>query len=163
MLLTDGYAAGLGHATIVLSAAPLAWGVTSLCATALRRRWSGQRFPVVGLTLAAAGTIVLTSVLVTGPSVPIAVVAWAVAGIGVGLAYPSLYLMASTAGSSGFTATELATAVITAEAIGGLLGRAAGGVLTSTATTGGLVATYLTYSLALAAAALVAIRAPHRT
>lgn len=163
VLLTDGYAAGLGHAAIVLSAAPLAWGVTSLCATALRRRWNGRRFPVVGLSLASAGTAGLTALLVTTPSVPIAVASWAVAGMGVGLAYPSLYLMASTAGSSGFTATELATAVITAEAIGGLLGRATGGALTSTASTGGLTATYLTYSIALATAALVAVRAPQRT
>ncbi|WP_253828055.1 hypothetical protein [Prauserella aidingensis] len=112
--------------------------------------------------MAAVGTVGLTALLATTPSVPAAVAAWALAGAGVGLAYPSLYLMASTAGSSGFSATELATAVITAEAIGGLLGRSAGGALTSTGTTGGLFVTYLLYGLALGAAAVVAVRAPHR-
>lgn len=162
VLLTDGYDTGLGQAAIVLGAAPFAWGTTSLATTVLRRHRSGHRFPVIGLAMAAVGTVGLTALLVATPSVPAAVAAWALAGAGVGLAYPSLYLMASTAGSSGFSATELATAVITAEAIGGLLGRSAGGALTSTGTTGGLFVTYLLYGLALGAAAVVAVRAPHR-
>ncbi|HEX8867207.1 MAG TPA: hypothetical protein VF821_16230 [Lentzea sp.] len=52
--------------------------------------------------------------------------AWAVGGISVGLAYPGLYVRATNAGTSGFTAAELAAAVITAECTGQLLGRAVG-------------------------------------
>jgi len=84
------------------------------------------------------------------------IAAWAVAGIGVGLAYPGLYIRATTAGTSGFTAAELATAVITAECIGQLLGRAIGGTLSSA---GGLLGAYVLFAVALLAAAGAARRA----
>ncbi|WP_284740774.1 MFS transporter [Amycolatopsis sp. RTGN1] len=142
VLLTTGFGVSLGQAAIVLSAAPLAWAVTSL---------SGRRLPATGLTLTALGT----AVLAVGGPFPVLLAAWTVAGIGVGLAYPALYVRASTAGSSGLTATELATAVITAECVGQLLGRAIGGALSSA---GGLFASYAVFAVALAAAAAVSRR-----
>ncbi len=142
VLLTTGFGVSLGQAAIVLGAAPLAWAVTSL---------SGLRRPATGLALTALGTAVLA---VGGPFF-VLLAAWTVAGIGVGLAYPGLYVRASTAGSSGFTATELATAVITAECVGQLLGRAIGGTLSSA---GGLFASYGVFAVALAAAAAVSRR-----
>ncbi|WP_460441815.1 MFS transporter [Amycolatopsis stemonae] len=145
VLLTAGFGVGLGPAAIVLSAAPLAWAVTSLVATSVRPR------PAIGLGLTAAGT----AVLAFGGSFAVALVAWTVAGIGVGLAYPGLYIRATTADDGGFTATELATAVITAECVGQLLGRAVGGALSSA---GGLFASYLVFGAALAAAAVVSRR-----
>jgi MFS family permease len=149
VLLTTGFRVGLGPAALVLGAAPLAWAVTSLVATrfpsARERRWA-----VTGLGLTALGT----AGLVAGGSFAVALVAWTVAGIGVGLAYPGLYISATTAGASGFTATELATAVITAECVGQLLGRAVGGALAG----GGLSAAYVVFAAALLAAAGAASR-----
>ncbi|VVJ22320.1 Uncharacterised protein [Amycolatopsis camponoti] len=142
VLLTTGYGAGLGRAAIVLSAAPLAWAVTSLFA---------RRFPATGLSLAALGT----AVLATGAPFAVVLAAWTAAGIGVGLAYPGLYVRATTAGPGGLTAIELATAVITAECVGQLLGRAIGGTLSSA---GGLFASYVVFAVALAAAAAVSRR-----
>jgi MFS family permease len=146
VLLTTGFRVSLGQAAIVLSAAPLAWAVTSLFA---------RRFPTTGLTLTALGTGVLAIALATGGPFAVVLAAWTVAGIGVGLAYPGLYVRATTAGPSGFTATELATAVITAECVGQLLGRAIGGALSSA---GGLFASYVVFAVALAAAAAVSRR-----
>ncbi|MGC7096019.1 MFS transporter [Amycolatopsis lurida] len=170
VLLTSGFQLSLGQAAIVLSAAPLGWGVTSLLAVrftsarakrsppeALRSIGEGlpvatakRRLPAAGLTLTALGTAVLAVELTTGGSFTVALVAWAAGGIGVGLAYPGLYIRATTAGSSGFTAAELATAVITAECVGQLLGRAIGGTLSSA---GGLFPSYLLFTAALLAAA----------
>ncbi|HEY3471303.1 MAG TPA: MFS transporter [Amycolatopsis sp.] len=155
VLLTAGFRVSLGEAALVLSAAPLAWAVTSLLAT----RFTSPRLPAAGLSLTALGTTVLAVELLAGGSWVVAVVAWAVAGIGVGLAYPGLYIRATTAGASGFSATELATAVITAECTGQLLGRAVGGALSSSGGAGGLSASYLVFGFALVAAAVAATRA----
>ncbi|WP_410581340.1 MFS transporter [Amycolatopsis sp. lyj-108] len=146
VLLTSELQVSLGQAAIVLSAAPLGWAVTSLVAA----KFPSARFPVVGLSLTALGT----AVVAFGGSFAVALIAWTVAGIGVGLAYPGLYLRATTANASGFTAAELATAVITAECVGQLLGRAVGGTLSSSGT--GLLASYALFAAALAAAAFAA-------
>ncbi|MFJ8910884.1 MFS transporter [Amycolatopsis sp. NPDC102389] len=153
VLLTSEFHVSLGQAAIVLSAAPLGWAVTSLVAA----KFSSARFPAVGLSLTALGT----AGVAFGGSFATALVAWAVAGIGVGLAYPSLYIRATTADASGFTAAELATAVITAECVGQLLGRAVGGALSSSGA--GLLASYALFAAALAAAAFAARRQSIRT
>jgi MFS family permease len=154
VMLTDEYRTSLARAAIVLGAAPLAWALTSLAVPRLRVR----HLPPVGLALAAAGT---GAVAVGAPAFAVALVAWTVAGIGVGLAYPGLYIRATTLPDSGtrFTATQLATAAITAETFGGLLGRAAGGAVTGQ---GGPVAAYVMFAVVLAGAAAGAVRSRER-
>jgi MFS family permease len=143
VLLTDGYRVSLPKAAIVLSAAPLAWALTSLVV---------RRAPVaVGLVLAACGAAALAS----STSYVVALAGWTVSGIGVGLAYPGLYVSCTSAGS-GSDATELAAAVITAEAFGGLLGRATGGAV-------GLVTAYGLFAAAILAAAIVGRRRSQAT
>jgi MFS family permease len=141
VLFTDGYGTSVGRAAIVLSAAPLAWAVTSL---AVPRKVP----PAVGLALAAAGVAVVAA----SASYGLGLVAWTLAGAGIGLAYPGLYLRCTPAGGP---AAALATAVITAEGFGALLGSAAGGVLASTA---GLTPAYAAFAAVLVLAALVATR-----
>jgi hypothetical protein len=154
VLLTAGYRVSLGEAAIILSAAPLSWAVASLLIT----RFTDTHFPATGLSMTALGTTTLAADLAAGRSFAVALVAWTVAGIGVGLAYPGLYIRATTAGTSGFTATELATAVITAECTGQLLGRAVGGTLSSAGDDGGLFASYLVFGAALVASVIAAGR-----
>ncbi|HVE30459.1 MAG TPA: hypothetical protein VNC80_10370, partial [Mycobacteriales bacterium] len=141
VLFTDGYGTSVGRAAIVLSAAPLAWAVTSL---AVPRKVP----PAVGLALAAAGVAVVAA----SASYGLGLVAWTLAGVGIGLAYPGLYLRCTPAGGP---AAALATAVITAEGFGALLGSAAGGVLASTA---GLTPAYAAFAAVLVLAAFVATR-----
>jgi MFS family permease len=146
VLFTDGYGTSVGRAAIVLSAAPLAWALTSLVA-------ARKVPPAVGLALSAAGV----AVVATTWSYGLGLVAWTVAGAGVGLMYPGLYLRCTPASGP---AAALATAVITAEAFGGLLGSAAGGVLASTA---GLTPAYAAFAAVLLLASLAATRsAPKR-
>lgn len=153
VMLTSGLNLSLAHAAIVLSAAPFCWGLTSLVVSRFTSATNKRLFPALGLSMTALGTAVLTIQLAVGGSFPVALAAWAIGGIGVGLAYPGLYVRAATAGSSGFTAAELAAAVITAECTGQLLGRAIGGTLSSAGDNGGLFASYLLFAAALLAAA----------
>ncbi|MBB5786430.1 MFS transporter [Jiangella mangrovi] len=164
VLLTDGYGVTLAHAAIVLGAAPFAWGLTSLV---VARVAPERQVPAAGLALTAAAV----GLLAAGSGTPAfgtlgfetlgfggALVAWAVAGAGVGLGYPGLYLRstAATGTGTGTEAAELAAAVITAEAIGGLPGRAGGGALASI--DGGLPAAYGAFAVVLGLAALAATR-----
>ncbi|SDT62136.1 MFS transporter [Jiangella sp. DSM 45060] len=151
VLLTDDYGVGLARAAIVLGAAPLMWGLTSLV---VARVGPERQVPAAGLALTAAAAAVLAA----GPrEFAVALIAWAAGGAGVGLAYPGLYLRATTAAATpgrALPAAELATAVITGEAVGGLLGRAGGGALASSSTS----AAYGAFAVLLAAAALAATR-----
>jgi MFS family permease len=155
VLLTDGYGTNVARAAVVLSAAPVAWAVTSLT---VPRRVP----PSAGLALAAAGVAVAGTTTQYG----LGLAAWTLAGVGVGLAYPGLYVRCTTSGRP----AEAASAVITAETVGQLLGTAAGGAVASAA---GLVPAYAALAAVLAAAALAAARsgpgpraatrsAPHR-
>jgi MFS family permease len=162
LMLTGGYHTSLANAAIVLSAAPLAWGLTSLAVPRFRRRHM-DHVPALGLALTAVGVGALAVMLVFSPSFGAALVMWTLAGVGVGLAYPGLYIRATTAGTDGFTATQLATAAITAEAFGGLLAGAVGGAISSLGGHRGLTASYLMFGGALVAAALAAARMTART
>jgi MFS family permease len=160
LMLTDGYGTSLARATTVLSAAPLAWALTSL---AVPRLPALRHLPPAGLAVTALGVGTLAVVLLVSPSFGVALVAWTVAGVGVGLAYTGLYIRSTTAGGSGLTATELATAAITAETFGGLLGRAAGGAIGSLGPPRGLAAAYLLFAAVLVGAVAAAARsAPSR-
>ncbi|TDD64600.1 MFS transporter [Jiangella aurantiaca] len=158
VLLTDEYGVGPARAAVVLSAAPIAWALTSLLVT---RAAPERQVPAAGLALTAAAAAVLAA----GPrEFAAALVAWTVGGAGVGLAYPGLYLRSTTPPASlapaaprrEALAAELATAVITAEAIGGLLGRAGGGALASL--DDGAPVAYGAFAITLALGALAATR-----
>ncbi|RIQ30086.1 hypothetical protein DY240_07630, partial [Jiangella rhizosphaerae] len=90
ILLTHEYGVGLARAATVLSAAPIAWALTSLAVT---RTAPERQVPAAGLALTAAAAAVLAA----GPrEFVVALVVWTVGGAGVGLAYPGLYLRATT-------------------------------------------------------------------
>lgn len=129
------------------------WGLTSLV---VARVGPERQVPAAGLALTAAAAAVLAA----GPrEFAVALIAWAAGGAGVGLAYPGLYLRATTAAPAPgrpLPAAELATAVITAETVGGLLGRAGGGALASL--DDGTAVAYGVFAVLLAAAALAATR-----
>jgi hypothetical protein len=162
VLLTDVYRTGMGRAAVVLSAAPLGWALTSLAVPRFVHGAAKDRFPVVGLAVSAVGVLVIAVDTVTTPGFGLALTAWTVTGVGIGLAYPALYLLSTTAGTTALDAAGLATAVITAESFGGLLGRAAGGAISSVHGPTGIGTAYLMFAAALAAAVYAATRAGHR-
>ncbi|MBO0833572.1 MAG: MFS transporter, partial [Actinobacteria bacterium] len=149
VLLTDGYHASLGQAAIVLGAAPLAWGMTSLVVSRLVQDQATFRFPAVGLTVSTLGVFSVALGALTAPVFALALIGWSITGLGVGLAYPALYILSTTTGGSALEAAALATAVITAEELGALLGKAGGGAISSFGGTTGLAIAYLVFVVAL--------------
>lgn len=159
ILLTDGFEVSLGRSAIVLSAAPLAWGVTSLILTATARGSISVRLSQSGLLVAGLSTAVLVLGIELWPSYSLALAAWTLSGVGVGLAYPSLYVLASKPQAEGVGPSELAVAVITAEDFGGLMGKTVGGAVSSFDGSGGLSAAYALFSFALVASTFAVGRA----
>ena len=153
LLLTDEFSADLSQSAVVLSAAPVAWGLTSAVSTQFSVRSFERRLPFAGMLLAAVGISALAEA-----SWVMAVAAWGAAGVGVGLAYPRLYVAASTARGSSLSSSELAVAVITAEVFGGLIGQSVGGAVGSSAGFGGLTAAFAVFAVCLFAAAVAATR-----
>ena len=81
VLLTDGYGTSVARAAIVLSAAPLAWALTSLLVPRLRDQ-GRQPSPAVGLALTASGVAVLAGTLLVSTAFGAALLAWTLAGVG---------------------------------------------------------------------------------
>lgn len=125
LLLTTTFDATLLQAGITLSASPVCWALAALLAPKLGARGAP---PAYGLGAAACGVAMIAVLgLVEGPWVG-ATLAWATTGAGVGLAYPGLYLRATTAGGT-LTATTLATAAVMTEDFGGLVASSVGAAL----------------------------------
>ncbi len=127
LLFTQTYDTTLAQAGLALSAAAIAWALASLIAPRLGAQGAP---PLWGMTLAAVGVAVVGILGLTGGSWILALIAWTLAGLGIGLSYPGLYLRATTEDVSA-GATQLATAVIMTEAFGGLIGSTAGASLGS--------------------------------
>jgi len=159
---TTGFGASLTQAGWALGAAPVAWALVTLTIPRLQDRGIAPG-PAVGLSVTAAGVAAVSILLLSQSAYPPALVVWAVVGAGVGAAYPTLYLRATTPDGS-VDATALASAVITTETFGGLVGSAAGGAVASaSAVLGisartGLGAAYLGFAAALALAVVAATR-----
>lgn len=159
---TSGLGASLAEAGWALGGAPVAWAVVTLAIPRLRDRGLAPG-PAVGLAVAAAG-VAVTAALLHGQSTYLpALVVWVVVGAGVGAAYPTLYLRATSPDGTA-DATTLAAAVITTESFGALVGGAAGGALLSALrvpgvpTSTALALTYTGFALVLAVAAVAAVR-----
>lgn len=169
LALTDVLGASLAQAGWALGAAPVAWALTTLAIPLLRDRGLAPS-PAVGLAVTTAGVAATGALLLTGAPFLGALIAWTIvgAGAGVGVAYPSLYLRATTpnatVASDSAEANTLASAVITTESFGGLVGSTAGGAAISAAVIAGIPErtsyglTYLGFAAALALATWAAIR-----
>jgi MFS family permease len=123
--------------SVALGASAVCWSLGSM----LQPRLSGSHGQHGRAVLAAgvatmavgAGAIVAMQTFgaITGPAL---LIAWCVAGAGMGLAYPILYLQSTTATASlALDAGTLATAVLVAESLGSVLGTAAGSAIVDVA------------------------------
>lgn len=159
---TTGFGSSLAQAGWALGAAPVAWALVTLTIPRLQDRGLAPS-PAAGLSVTAAGVAAVGVLLSSGTAFPPALVVWAIAGAGVGAAYPILYLRATTPDNS-VDPNALASAVITTESFGGLVGSAAGGAVASapailgTSTQTALSLAYLGLAAALVLAAVAATR-----
>ncbi len=127
LMFTQTYETSLFQAGVALSVAPIAWALASLLAVRLGPQGAP---PMWGMGLAATGVAAVALVGLSGGSWVTALVAWSMVGLGIGLSYPGLYVRATTQDGS-ITAAQVATAAITTESFGGLIGSTAGGGLGS--------------------------------
>jgi len=115
-------------AGIAVTGATLGWTAGAWVQARLSETWEGPRFVRTGLVIILAG--IAGMVLVLQPTVPVAVglVAWTVAGLGMGLAYAPLSLMMlrkAPPGGEGRASASLNLADVLGTAIGIGVGGAA--------------------------------------
>lgn len=127
LLFTQTFGTSLFQAGVALSLAAVAWSLASLLAPRLGAQGAPPQW---GMSLSAAGLATIAVTGLAGGPWTLALVAWTLAGLGIGLSYPALYLRATTEDGT-VSATVLATAAITSESFGGLVGSTAGGALGS--------------------------------
>ncbi len=162
LALTDVLRASLAQAGWALGSAPVAWALTTMTIPTLRDRGLAPS-PTVGFAVTTVGVVATSVLLLTGAAYPLALIAWTAVGAGVGATYPTLYLRATTPDRS-TDANALASAVITTESFGGLVGSTAGGALVSASMVAGIPSrtgyglAYLGFAAALGLATLAAAR-----
>lgn len=122
-----------GHSTVVaglvITVATLTWTSGTWLMERAGERLGRARLIRAGMVLVAIGTVVLLPVVGSAP-VALAAVAWAIAGFGIGMAYPGFSLAALSAtpeGQEGAVATSVKIAEFLAAAAGaGLAGAIVG-------------------------------------
>lgn len=164
LLMTTTFDATLLQAGVTLSASPVCWALAALAAPRLGARGAP---PAYGLAVAATGVVLVAVIGLTGGPWVAALLAWAATGAGAGLAYPGLYLRATTAGGT-LSATVLATAAVMTEDFGGLVASAAGSALPALseqyvlARGDAFAWSFVGFAFVLAAAGGAAARSDHR-
>ncbi len=162
LALTDVLGASLAQAGWALGAGPVAWALTTLTIPRLRERGIAPS-PAAGLTVTTIGVVLTGTLLITSATYTLALLTWAAVGAGVGAAYPTLYLRATTPDAA-TDAHALASAVITTETFGGLVGSTAGGAVISASLSSGFAGpttfglAYFAFAAALGVAVLAAVR-----
>jgi len=115
-------------ASVAITGATLAWTMGSWLQARLSRRWEGRRLIRTGLVLVLGG--IAGMVICLRPGVPVveALLAWSVAGLGMGLAYSPTSLMMMREASSdraGWASASLSLSDVLGTALGAGLGGAA--------------------------------------
>ncbi len=158
---------GLDAATagIALTASTLAWTTGSWIQAQRYMRIGARRFVTVGMSTVALGTVVLMAVLVPTVPVVVGIVAWAIAGLGMGMSYAPLSLVVlaeSPPGGEGATTSGLTMS----DVIGTAVGTGIGGAIVAAAALGGqerwvgLIGAFAAGTTAAVIAALLARRLP---
>jgi MFS family permease len=112
---------------LALSAAAVTWAAGSWLQA--RASASGLRGPIVtgGVAMIAAGIVITSAVLLPGVPVAVAAVGWAIAGLGMGLAYSMVTLLVletATPGEEGFSSSALSLMFTLGTAFGAGIGGA---------------------------------------
>ena len=115
-------------ASVAVTGATLAWTAGAWVQARLSDRWEGRRLIRIGLVVILTGIAGLTTVLSSAIAVTVAIVAWTVAGLGMGMAYaPTSLIMLNEAppGREGWASASLNLADVLGSAIGIGIGGAA--------------------------------------
>jgi MFS family permease len=80
-------------ASIAVTAATLTWTAGAWVQARLSTKWEGRRLVRTGMVIVLAGIAGMVTVLQPGVPVAVGIAAWAVAGLGMGLAYSPISLL----------------------------------------------------------------------
>jgi len=154
-------------AGIALTAATMTWTVGSWLQAKLAPRQGRRLLVTAGLLLIVLGLAGIASVLIPGIPVVVAIVAWGVSGLGMGLAYSTVSLVVletTPAGQEGSATASMQLASV----LGSALGTGLGGVIIAFAvaagssTGSGIAAVDILVIAITGLAILTAIRLPGR-
>jgi MFS family permease len=118
----------LALASVAVTGSTLSWTAGSWIQARLNQRSEGRNMVRAGLALVMVGVALMLAVLRPGVPVITAVVAWSVAGLGMGLSYAPLSLMMlreAPGGREGWASASLNLADVLGSALGAGLGGAA--------------------------------------
>jgi MFS family permease len=155
-------------AGVALTAATLSWTAGSWLQAHLAPRQGRRLLVTAGLLLVALGLAGIAGVLIPGIPVMVAILAWGVAGLGMGLAYSTLNLVVLETAPAGQEGSASASMEISS-VLGSALGTGLGGVIVGfAATTGsspssGIAAVDILVIAVTGLAILTAVRLPGRS
>ena len=115
-------------AGVAVTGATLAWTAGAWLQSQLSGRWEARRLVGYGLIIIVVGLAAMTLVLLPATPVDVGLVAWTVAGFGIGLAYAPtslLMLRAAPSGREGWASASLSLADVLGTALGIGVGGAA--------------------------------------
>ena len=119
-LLMDRFAFSPMIAGLALTAAALAWSLASFAQGRYGDRLGSRRIVVIGTSLLLAGVLALLAVSLADRLPSLVVIAWGVAGGGMGLIYPRLTVLTlaySTSANEGFNSSALSISDSTGSAL----------------------------------------------
>lgn len=130
LALTDVRDTSTSFAGLALTAATLTWSAGSWIQAQTVRRIGARRLIRIGLAILSGGVALTVVVVATEVPVLLAPVSWAVAGLGIGLAYSALSLVVLEAAPAGQEGSATSAMQI-ANVVGGAVATGVGGVVIS--------------------------------
>jgi MFS family permease len=135
--LTAARGRGAGYAGAAVTAATLAWTAGAwIQERTARLAWGGRRLVALGFAVLALGVALVGAALAPAVPAPLAVVGWAVGGLGIGLAYSAISLMVLNEAAPGQKGTATA-AMQLCDNLGVALGSGLGGAIVAATTAAG--------------------------
>jgi MFS family permease len=92
LMLTQVRGLSLGVAGVVITGATLTWASGSLWQSSRAERWPLSRLALIGVCLTIVGEVAVASALAASVPALLAYLGWAVAGAGMGIAFPTVQL-----------------------------------------------------------------------
>jgi len=135
LLLTRVRHEGLILASLAITASTLGWSLGNWWQSQQVARWSARRLIALGTAALGIGILGVAATLAGAPAV-LADVAWTVAGAGIGIAYPTVYLVATQAAVAA-TAAATAGLVMVMDTLGASAGSGLAGSAVALARQGG--------------------------
>jgi len=112
LMLTEIHGLSLGLAGIVITLATVTWSAGSFWQSKRASTMPLGRLVRIGVTLILVGTLGVATGLITGFPVAVSYVGWALAGLGMGIAFPTIPLSVMNEAEAGNEAGELSSTLL---------------------------------------------------